>query len=157
MPQPPKDPSKPKKPTNPKCLATLQPAPPWKKGQSGNPKGKAKGTRNRDTILREMLALTLKKKGADGKMADVEHPLDPSRKSITVEEGINAALVNRALKGEIRAIQEIQDTLYGKIKETKVLENPDGSALKMSAGLNAEQAGKAYFAMIAALKEGEKK
>lgn len=151
----PKKPSR-RKPTE-KQLAALRPAPPWKKGQSGNPKGRPKGSRNRDTILREMLALTLKKKGADGNMADVEHPLDPSRKSITVEEGINAALVNRALKGEIRAIQEIQDTLYGKIKETKVLENPDGSALKMTAGLNAEQAGQVYLAMIADLKKGKQK
>jgi len=33
----------------------------WTKGQSGNPKGKPKGSRNRSTIIREILDLMVKK------------------------------------------------------------------------------------------------
>jgi len=154
---PPKDPKKPKKKMTEKQLANLRPAPPWKPGQSGNPDGKPAGTKNRATILNEMLALGLKKKDVNGKWTDVEHPLDPSQKTITVEGAINAALINRALKGSERATEIILDSVYGKIKETKVLENPDGSALEMKSGMTPAEASKVYMDLIAEAKKGIKK
>lgn len=81
-------------------------SPQWEKGQTGNPLGRPKGLRNRSTILREMLGLKM-----PGKKTN---PLDPEDKDFTVEKGINVALINKALKGDVRAIQEIQDTMYGK-------------------------------------------
>ena len=39
----------------------------WTKGQSGNPKGKPKGAKNRSTIIKEILNLMVKKVDADGK------------------------------------------------------------------------------------------
>lgn len=146
--------AKPKKKPHPGS-ENLRPAPKWEKGQSGNPAGKKPGTKNRSTILAELLGLKLKKKNLETqKFEDVAHPLDPSKKSIDIETAINAALIQRALKGDIRAIQEVQDTMYGKIKETKVLENPDGSALGMTAGLSAAQAAIEYQKILEMAKKG---
>lgn len=84
----------------------LRPAPPWPPGQSGNPAGRKPGSKNRRTILQEMLGLRMPK----GK----SNPLNPDDQDFTVEKGVMVALINRALKGDVRAIQEIQDTMYGK-------------------------------------------
>lgn len=151
---------KPKKPLTEKQLAALKKhqAPVWQKGQSGNLAGKPKGIRHRSTILAELLELTLRKKNEEGRLEDVAHPLDPDQKTITIEAAINAALISRALKGDVRAIQEIQDTMYGKIKETKVLENPDGSAINLTNSLTPAQAAKAYQDILQkAKKRGDKK
>lgn len=85
----------------------------YKKGQSGNPKGYPKGRRNRSTVLRELLELTLK----DKRGKNMPNPLDPSEKAITVEKAIMTALVKKALGGDVNAIREVQDTLFGKIKD----------------------------------------
>jgi hypothetical protein len=85
----------------------------WKKGQSGNPSGRPLGSKNRSTVLKELLGLKLRK--ADGGF--VAHPLDPDKKQITAEEAVAAALIKKALKGDVAAIREIQDTIYGKIKD----------------------------------------
>ena len=34
----------------------------WSKGESGNPKGRPKGSKNRSTIVRELLEVLLKRK-----------------------------------------------------------------------------------------------
>lgn len=97
-------------------------APKWEKGQSGNPAGKPKGTKNRATILRELMELNLK--NAEGQ--DVRHPLDPKKKSIQIEEAVMAALIKKALKGSERAIEMILDSIYGKITENHMIgSDPD--------------------------------
>ena len=72
---------------------------PYKPGQSGNPNGKPKGTKNRSTILREILEL----EASDGK---------------TYEYKIDKALIDKALDGDIPAIKEIKDSVHGKITDT---------------------------------------
>lgn len=69
---------------------------PWQPGQSGNPEGKAPGTKNRATILREILALK-------------------DKNGITNEYKVDAALFDKALEGDLTAIKEIKDTMHGKI------------------------------------------
>lgn len=73
---------------------------PWEPGQSGNPDGRPKGSKNRSTIIRELLALNVK---------------DPEGKDVTNEVLVNHALLTKALGGDLGAIKEIQDTVYGKI------------------------------------------
>lgn len=123
------EPKKHKRRMTEKQLANLRPAKKWEKGQSGNPAGKPPGIKDRATILRELLKLNLKKKTGDGKFQDVEHPLDPRQKSITVEEAVNAALIKKALSGSEKATELILDSVYGKIVDKKSFENPDGSPL----------------------------
>ncbi len=86
---------------------------PWKKGQSGNPAGYKKGVKNRSTVLRELLELKLR----DSKGKFIANPLDPSEENISVEKAIMAALIKKAMKGDVAAIREVQDTLFGKLKD----------------------------------------
>ncbi|MBN8980088.1 MAG: hypothetical protein J0I29_02260, partial [Rhizobiales bacterium] len=64
----------------------------WKRGQSGNPSGRPKGSKNLQTILNEALdeKVTVKERGQE--------------KKITVREVIARALLGRAAKGDMRAI-----------------------------------------------------
>ena len=82
---------------------------PWKEGQSGNPSGKPKGALSRSTILKRYLAANLKDTPSD-------IPFDLEGK-ISVEDAIALALIKKALSGDIAAIKEIQDTVYGKITD----------------------------------------
>lgn len=83
-----------KRKTSEKSLANLKP---FQKGKSGNPNGKEKGTLNRSTLLKKWLAV----EGENG----------------TVEDDVILALIREATKGNVKAIQEIQDSVYGKIKD----------------------------------------
>ena len=83
-------------------------AKPFKKGESGNPKGYAKGVPNRSTVFKRFLDLAVEV--ADPK-ADAE-----SGKTIKVSLYEAAALgqLVSAKLGNTPAWKEIQDTLHGK-------------------------------------------
>lgn len=82
--------------TNPKATKNLKS---WKKGQSGNPKGKPKGTRNRSTIVRELLEA--KATDGDGQVVDQ----------------VIRALIAKAMRGDVAAVRELMDSAYGKIQD----------------------------------------
>jgi hypothetical protein len=63
----------------------------WKPGQSGNPRGRAKGSKNESTILREILARKIESRSAGR-----------SRK-ISVVEGILLRITEDALKGNTKS------------------------------------------------------
>lgn len=73
---------------------------PWEKGQSGNPEGRPKGSRNRSTIVREWLDANATD-GEKGKVADQ----------------LVRALIQTALKGNVQAFRELMDSAYGKVSE----------------------------------------
>lgn len=75
---------------------------PWKPGQSGNPKGRKLGTRNRKTVMVEGLR----------KLADM-HQTDPD----DLELSIFAAAVPLALKGSLPHIQFVADAICGKLTD----------------------------------------
>lgn len=77
---------------------------PFKKGQSGNPNGRPKGSRNRSTILKEILET----------LSDFQNPLSKSKEKMEVEKAIDLAIIGKALKGDVNAYKEIKDTVYGK-------------------------------------------
>lgn len=75
----------------------------WKPGQSGNPKGKPKGTKSLKTRLRELMGVTISYTDLDGK---------PSK--MKVEDALGIALVAKALTtGDIKAIEMIKNELEG--------------------------------------------
>jgi hypothetical protein len=81
---------------------------PYKKGQSGNPKGRPKGAKNRSTIIKEILSLMVKKVDANGEA------VWQSKEYLMVE-----ALVNKAIdKGDVNAFNAIYNNLYGNLKDT---------------------------------------
>lgn len=85
----------------------------WKKGQSGNPAGRPQGARGRATLLKDLLDLNVRNEQG----GEVPNPLDPKEKKISYEKAIMVALIKKALAGNIVAIQEVQNTLHGKIKD----------------------------------------
>lgn len=116
--------------------------PPFQPGQSGNPAGKVKGTRNRSTILRELLAATVK----DAKGKKKKNPLTDAAE-MNYEEAVDVAIVKRALAGNMDAAREIKDTLHGKIKEVREIIRPDITPEEVAA-LTPEEAAKIYDSRV---------
>ena len=94
-------------------MANNQNLRPAKKGEVRNPKGKVKGTKNRATILKQLVAVTLKYK----------NPVTDEEVRGLIEEQIGWSLVAKALTGDVQAIKEINDTLYGKIPDKQTVEH----------------------------------
>lgn len=74
----------------------------WKKGQSGNPKGRRLGLRSRRTVI--MAAIR--------RLAEMKE-MDPA----DIEELIQAAGIEKAVKGSFFHYAEISNGLYGKITD----------------------------------------
>lgn len=82
---------------------------PWKPGQSGNPAGKKPGTKNLSTLLREYL---------EKKIDAPQTPLSPKGGKLPVKDVLVMRLINKAIKGDNRAIQEVFDRTEGRAIET---------------------------------------
>ena len=78
------------------------PGRPFPKGTSGNPKGKKVGTRDRRTVIMDALKRIAEKKG-----------MTPEE----IEEAIQTAGIEKAIKGSFFHYQEISNGLYGKISD----------------------------------------
>lgn len=83
----------------------------FQKGQSGNPEGRPEGARNRSTVLKELLAT----------ICEFTNPLTLRKETADLETQIMTALAAKARRGDIAAIKEIQDTLYGKLTDKQEL------------------------------------
>lgn len=84
---------------------------PFQPGQSGNPSGRPEGARNRSTVLKELLRT----------ICEFTNPLTLRKETADLETQIMAALAAKARRGDIAAIKEIQDTLYGKVTDKQEL------------------------------------
>lgn len=74
-------------------------APPFPKGVSGNPAGKPKGTRNRSTIVREAIEAVL------------------AGSHQTVVDAMTAAIIAKAMNGDVPAYKELLDSAFGKVAD----------------------------------------
>lgn len=81
---------------------------PWKEGQSGNPNGRPKGSKNRATIVREILNALVDEKNDEGK---------PTGKKIPAVEAITRAQLIKALSGDPKAYELLMDSSFGKITD----------------------------------------
>ena len=79
----------------------------FEKGESGNPAGRPVGSKNRSTLLRKWLEVPAK----------IINPETKEETIGTVEDRIIMALITKAAKGDVIAMKEIQDTIYGKIPQ----------------------------------------
>lgn len=79
---------------------------PAKPGEVRNPHGRPVGSRNRSTLLAEYAGLRVKKNGLNGDEIEA-----------TAEEFAMMALIRKCWEGDVAAIKELQDTLYGKITD----------------------------------------
>lgn len=81
---------------------------PFKKGQSGNPAGRTKGSKNRSTIVKELLAIIIK----------LDNPLTGQEEWLTNEQHMTISILQKALKGDVNAYKALMDSAYGTAKDT---------------------------------------
>tara|TARA_R110000787_G_scaffold21536_3_gene63635 strand:- start:486 stop:830 length:345 start_codon:yes stop_codon:yes gene_type:complete len=81
---------------------------PFKKGESGNPSGRPKGSLNRSTIARRWLETERKGK----------NPLTGKDEILTQEDIITLALIRKAMEGDVAAYKALMDSGYGTAKDT---------------------------------------
>ena len=77
---------------------------PFKPGQSGNPKGKAKGTVSITTVLRNIIEKRMK----------VTDPITSREKKLKIKEILALSLVKKAMLGDVRAMEAVLERLEGK-------------------------------------------
>ena len=79
----------------------LKPA--WEKGESGNPNGRPKGTKNRSTIAKKWLEVE----------QDLKNPLTSEVERMSQEDLMTLALIKRAREGDVNAYKALMDSGYG--------------------------------------------
>lgn len=97
---------------------------PPKPGEVRNPKGKPLGTKNRSTILKKWIEVATK----------LKNPITGKDEFGTVEDKVTLALIARALTGDVQAIKEINDTLYGKLTEKSEVNTTGDIVIKLIKG-----------------------
>jgi len=89
----------------------------WKKGESGNPKGRPKGSKNRSTIAKKWLQV----------IQEAENPLTLESEELSQEDLITLALLKKAANGDVNAYKALMDSGYGspvqQVEQT-ILEQP---------------------------------
>ena len=79
----------------------------WKKGQSGNPKGKPKGAKTLTSTLKELLEREINVKN---------HPITGEQNvRLTVREMVMLSLLKKASQGDVKAIETILERSDGKV------------------------------------------
>lgn len=92
----------------------------FKPGESGNPAGRPKGSRNLSTILREMLEEEIEVTTESGKEKK-------KLQDVMIRRLLKAATKSGDLKPtELKAIQEIFDRVEGKAKQKQEVEQSGG-------------------------------
>ncbi len=81
---------------------------PAQKGEVRNPNGRPKGVPNSKTRLLRILELTQKKR----------NPVTGNDEEFTIAEQMDLQLINKALKGDLKAYEILFDRLEGKPKQT---------------------------------------
>lgn len=84
-----------------------------------NRKGRPIGALSRDTILKKWLASKV----------DEENPETGELEKVSLQDKVILALIKKATDGDVPAIKEIQDTLYGKLKDQSEITGMNGKEL----------------------------
>jgi Family of unknown function (DUF5681) len=79
----------------------------FQEGQSGNPNGRPKGSRNRSTVAREWLSASQKQK----------NPISGKDEELTQEDIITLQQIHKARKGDTNAYKAVMDSAYGAPKQ----------------------------------------
>lgn len=111
-------------------IPTIKNLKPIKKGQVLNPKGRTKGTKNRSTIARQILAM----KGAlPPQIFDSLKKLFPGiTKHMSIEEIMTIKMTQQAItKGDTQAYKVVMDSGYGNPNQS--MSGPDGEPVKFQA------------------------
>jgi hypothetical protein len=77
--------------------------PRWKKGESGNPKGRPKGAKSRATIARYWMEVE----------QSAKNPITGTNEKMSQEDLMTLALVKKAREGDVNAYKALMDSCYG--------------------------------------------
>jgi hypothetical protein len=77
--------------------------PRWDKGESGNPNGRPKGSKNRSTIARYWLEVN----------QNLKNPLTGTDEEMSQEDLMTLALIKKAREGDVSAYRALMDSGYG--------------------------------------------
>ena len=77
--------------------------PRWEKGESGNPAGRPKGSRNRSTIAKRWLEVN----------QSLKNPLTGIEETMSQEDLMTLALIKKAREGDVNAYKALMDSGYG--------------------------------------------
>ena len=77
--------------------------PRWEKGESGNPAGRPKGSRNRSTIAKHWLDVN----------QSLKNPLTGIEETMSQEDLMTLALIKKAREGDVNAYKALMDSGYG--------------------------------------------
>jgi hypothetical protein len=77
--------------------------PRWEKGESGNPNGRPKGSKNRSTIARQWLEVN----------QNLKNPLTGENENMSQEDLMTLALIKKAREGDVNAYKALMDSGYG--------------------------------------------
>jgi len=92
----------------------------WEKGVSGNPKGRPKGSKNRSTIVKHWMEAAI----------DAKNPLSGLTESLSQEDILTLAMINKGVKGDVAAYRALMDSLYGAVKQTMELSQAETPIFK---------------------------
>jgi hypothetical protein len=89
----------------------------FQKGESGNPAGRPKGSKNRSTIARQWLEVN----------QSLKNPLTGETELMSQEDLMTLAIIKKAREGDVSAYKALMDSGYGQplqqIEQT-ILEQP---------------------------------
>jgi len=102
---------------------------PFPKGKSGNPSGRPRGSKNRTTLVRELLEM----------VSTFENPLTEQSEKLSYVEQIIIAQISEARKGNVQAFRELMDCAYGKIKDVHQFEESEKETEFVVTVVNAPQ------------------
>lgn len=112
----------------------------FEKGNSGNPKGRPKGSKNLSTALKDALGRLAPDSVVDAKFI---REFCKGRKRVTVADALAARLIFDAIKGEAWAFKEIGDRTEGRPTPGVTVDIPgDGSnecAVKIYVGIDPDK------------------
>lgn len=77
--------------------------PRWKKGESGNPKGRPKGVKNRATIARYWMEIE----------QSAKNPITGANEKMSQEDLMTLAQIKKAREGDVQAYKALMDSCYG--------------------------------------------
>jgi hypothetical protein len=81
---------------------------PFKKGESGNPNGRPKGSRNKSTMYRDILEI----------MESMTNPLTGDVQNLSLAERLIIVQALKGLDGDFNAYRDLMDSAYGKNPDT---------------------------------------
>lgn len=76
---------------------------PFEQGESGNPNGRPKGSRNRSTIAKHWLEVN----------QSLKNPLTGIEETMSQEDLMTLALIKKAREGDVNAYKALMDSGYG--------------------------------------------